>query len=152
MRSRKASSPSCRIYERPSLADFLRSNRSIGVRVKLSQDPSATTPRIRTPESLALARWYDSRPAVRRLWCIKEAQKLRVIVALEPTLDGDDVSPTWFANREAWASELHLCTGRPVQLELVHGAIDRIEIGAESVLIDDLFWRDATLVEHQTVL
>jgi hypothetical protein len=27
-----------------------------------------------------------------------------------------------------------------------------IEIGAESVIIADLFWRDATLVEHQTVL
>jgi hypothetical protein len=27
-----------------------------------------------------------------------------------------------------------------------------IETGAESVIIADLFWRDATLVEHQTVL
>ncbi len=121
--------------------------------MKLSLDPSVTAPRNITAESLALAWWYDSQPAVRRLWGIKDAQKIRVIVAVEPTHDNDDISPVWFANSEAWASELHLYTGSPVQLELVHEPpFDGIEIDAGSVIIADLFWRDATLNRPYEVL
>jgi len=114
--------------------------------MKLSVDPSFTAPQTVTAESVALASWYDSQPAVQRLLGIKDAEKLRVIVALEPTLDSDDIYPVWFANARAWASELHLYTRRPVQLELVYGhPFDGIEIGAGSVIIADVFWRDATL-------
>ena len=102
---------------------------------------------------MALARWYNSKPAVRRLWGIKDAQRLRVIVAVEPTLDDDDIYPAWLAHAEEWASELHSHMGSDVQLELIHvPAFDGIEIGAESVIIVDLLWRDATLIEPHTVL
>ena len=121
--------------------------------MKLSLDPYVTAPRNTTAESLALARWYDSKPAVRRLWGIKDAQRLRVIVAVEPTLDDDDISPAWFAHAEEWASELHSHMGSDVQLELIHvPTFDEIEIDDESVIIADLFWRDATLIEPHTVL
>ena len=114
--------------------------------MKLSVDPSFTAPRTITAESVTLASWYDCQPAVRRLWGIKDAEKLRVIVALEPTLDSDDIYPVWFANAKEWASELHLYMSRPVQLELISGPpFDGIEIGAGSVIIADLFWRDSTL-------
>lgn len=121
--------------------------------MKLSFDPSVTAPRNITAESLALTRWYDSQPAIRRLWGIKDAQKLRVIVAVAPTHDNDDIYPAWFANTEAWASQLHSYTGSPVQLELIHELpFDGIEIDAGSVIIADLFWRDATLNQPHEVL
>lgn len=114
--------------------------------MKLNLDPSIPETRKTTAESLALARWYDSRPAIRRLWGIKDAQKLRVIVALEPTVDDDDIFPTWFAHADAWSSELRRHTGSPVQLELIQAAsVDEIEIDAGCVIIAELFWRDATL-------
>jgi len=106
-----------------------------------------TAPRNITAESLALAKWYDANPTVQRLWGIRDAQALRVVVALEPTLDSDDVSPAWVANCQAWARELHLLTGAAVQLELVgESPLDGIEFRAESVIVADLFWRDATLI------
>ena len=49
--------------------------------MKLSLDP-AQAPRTRSPESRALASWYDGRPSVRRMWAIREARGLRVIVTL----------------------------------------------------------------------
>lgn len=121
--------------------------------MKLSIDPSVTVPQNVTAESLALARWYDSHPAVRRLWGVKVAQGLRVIVAIEPTLDNDDVLPGWLANTEAWSRELHLQTGICVQLELVKDlTCDGIEVDPGSVLIADLFWRDGTLNQPHEVL
>lgn len=121
--------------------------------MKLSLDPSMSTRLDITAESFALASWYDSQPAVRRLWGIKDADKLRVIVAVEPTHDNDDAYPVWFANTQAWASELRLSTGRHVQLELVgEPPCDGIEVDAGSVLIADLYWRDATLNRPYEVL
>lgn len=49
--------------------------------MKLCLDPYDVAPRDVTAESLALAGWYDSQPAIRRLWGIREAQTLRVIIA-----------------------------------------------------------------------
>jgi len=121
--------------------------------MKLSIDPSVTAPRSITAESLALAWWYDSHPAVRRLWGIKVAQGLRVIVAIEPTLDNDDVVPGWLANSGTWSRELDLRTGSYVQLELIKDLpCDGIEVEPGSVLIADLFWRDATLNQPHEVL
>lgn len=112
--------------------------------MKLIIDPSVTTPQDFTAESLALASWYDAQPAIRRLWGIRDAHGLRVIVAVEPTHDNDDVYPAWFAYAKAWASELRSHTGCAVQLELIHEPFDGIEIDAGSVVIADLCWRDAT--------
>lgn len=67
--------------------------------MKLSLDPPESAGLNVSPESAALAAWYH--PAVRHLWAIKNAQGLRVIVRLEPTLDGDDTLPGWIANNRA---------------------------------------------------
>jgi hypothetical protein len=115
--------------------------------MKLSLDPSVFAPRNITAESLALAKWYDAHPDVQRLWGITDAQTLRVVVSIEPTHDSDDVYPTWVANGQTWARELHTLTGRAVELELVgESPLDGIEFRAESVIVADLFWRDATLI------
>jgi hypothetical protein len=113
--------------------------------MKLSLEPIVVAPQDITPESLALARWYDSQPVVRRLWGIKHQQHLRVIVALEPTLDNDDIYPVWLVNTGAWTRDLRSRTGCAVQLELyLESPFSGVEIGPGNV-IADLFWRDATL-------
>jgi hypothetical protein len=114
--------------------------------MKLRLDPSVAAPTNITPESLALGAWYDSQPAVRRLWGIRERQSLRVIVAIESTHDDDDIYSVWFANSKAWASELHLQTGSPVRLDLIDEFPDGgVEVDPDSVIIADLYWRDETL-------
>lgn len=129
------------------------SNQSNGARMKLSIKPSVGVPRNITAESLALAFWYDAHPAVRRLWGIRVAQRIRVIVAIEPTLDNDDVFPCWLANTKAWSRDLHLRTGSRVDLELIKEIpCDGIEIDPGSILIADLYWRDPTLNQPHEVL
>lgn len=114
--------------------------------MRLSLDPSAVPSRDVTPESLALARWYDANPAVRRLWGIRNPNTLTVVVALEPTHDGDDVFPTWAAHSGAWARELRSVTRSAVQLELFReSSLDETEFHAEGVVIADLFWRDPSV-------
>jgi hypothetical protein len=115
--------------------------------MKLSLDPPVTAPRNISAESLALAQWYAANPTVQRLWGISDAQTLRVVVSLEPTPDGDDVYPAWVANCQTWARELHLLTRRAVQLDLVgESPLDSIEFHAESIVVANLFWRDATVI------
>jgi len=115
--------------------------------MRLNLDPTAVAPLDATPESRALAGWYDANPAIRRLWGIRDPQTLRVIVALEPTHDGDDVFPAWAANYRAWARELRSLTRSAVQLELfTESAFDDIDLRAESVVIADLFWRDPAVI------
>lgn len=113
--------------------------------MRLSLDPSAVAARDVTPESLALARWYDANPAVRRLWGIQHPKMLTVIVALEPTHDGDEVFPAWAANYGSWARELRSLARSAVQLELFSEAFKDIELHAEGIIIADLFWRDPTV-------
>jgi hypothetical protein len=121
--------------------------------MKLSLDPLVIAPQNISAESLALAAWYDSQPLVRRLWGIKNAERLRVIVLVEPTHDGDDIYPVWLANSQAWTDELHLYTGNSVHLEQIDELpFDGIEFDAESVIVADLFWRDATLIPPHTMV
>jgi hypothetical protein len=128
------------------MPDVLNSPFRGGAWMKLSLDPSDTTPPEITAESLALADWYDAHPAVRRLWGIRDVRSLRVVVSIGLTHD-DDIHPAWVSNRQAWTHELHLLTGRAIQLELVGDcSLDDIEFPAGSVLVANLFWRDATLV------
>ena len=87
--------------------------------MKLNLDPMAMIPRHITAESEALAEWYDAHPTIRRLWAIKDAQTLSVIVTLEPTVDNDDTYPAWFACNQGWAREIRSITGSPVNLELL---------------------------------
>lgn len=121
--------------------------------MRLSLEPSVIAQSNVTAESLALAKWYDANPTIQRLWGIRDVQTLRVVVALEPTPDGDDVYPAWAANYQTWVRELHFLTRSPVQLELVgESMLDGIDFHAEGVIVADLFWRDATLIPPHTVV
>ena len=114
--------------------------------MKLSLDSPDSAGLGHTPESAALADWYDSHAAVRHLWAIKSAQGLRVIVRLEPTLDGDDTLPGWIANSRAWAHELQVRTNESVQLEAIDALLtDGIEV-TEGVIVAALGWRDPTVI------
>ena len=115
--------------------------------MKLSLDPSDAAPGNITSESLALSAWYDAHPAVRRMWAIKDAQALRVIVTLEPTVDDSDVYPAWLANSQAWVREMRATTGSAVRLELIdEPAADAIEVDGEGELVVAMSWRDPTFL------
>jgi hypothetical protein len=95
---------------------------------------------------LAVGRWYQSNPAIRRLWAIRRVDHLRVIVSIEPTLDNDDVYPVWLVNRMAWAAELQARAGCEVRMELLQ-EFPWNKIGADlgGDVVIELNWRDATL-------
>ena len=57
-----------------------------------------------TEIAAALARWYADHSPIRRLWAIEDPVALKVLVALEPTSDGDDTLPVWLANSGLWAT------------------------------------------------
>lgn len=93
-----------------------------------------------------LAQWYAAHSAFRRLWAIKESQRMRVIVMLEPTHDGDDIYPAWLANGHEWTRELQVRMAGPVQLEVVDEPFAaEFAAGIDSVLVAELFWRDTSL-------
>ena len=99
-----------------------------------------------SPAFVVLAKWYAAHPAVRRLWAIKEPQRMRVIVTLEPTHDGDDIYPAWLANGPQWARELQSRMHGPVELEVMHPpSAAELVAGVDDVLIAELFWRDSSL-------
>jgi hypothetical protein len=90
-----------------------------------------------------LAAWYAAHPVVRRMWAIKESQGMRVIVMLEPTHDGDDISPAWLANGHDWAHELQSRVDAPVELEVMDEPfLAELAPGVDGVLVAELFWRD----------
>lgn len=92
-----------------------------------------------------LAKWYAAHPAIRRLWVIRESQGTRVVVALRPTDDGDDVYPVWLANAGGWADELQLGLRGPVRLEVLDESA-RAGMAGEipAVPAHELSWRDAS--------
>src|SRR5687767_1995513 len=94
----------------PTIRSRLRSDL-----MKLSLDPTVTVPRHVTAQAEALAEWYDAHPTVRRLWAIKDPQSLCVILTLEPTMDGDDTYPAWFACSRAWMREIQSISGSAVR-------------------------------------
>ena len=97
--------------------------------------------------SSALTRWYGEHAAVRRLWAIRPADDtaLRVIVMLEPSLDGNEISPAWMAHGSRWARELRERLDAAVQLERIDGSLpDEFEIDGDGVLLSALCWRDST--------
>jgi len=113
--------------------------------MRLSLDPTATIPRHITAEAEALADWYDAHPAIRRLWAIRNAQALSVIVTLEPMVDNDDTYPAWFACNQGWAREIRSITGSRVTLELFdEPQVDEFEIDLEGELVAAISWRDPT--------
>jgi hypothetical protein len=73
--------------------------------MNLILDPSPDDGRTVTGAFVVLAKWYAAHSVVRRLWAIRESQRMRIIVKLEPTRDGDDIYPAWLANGHEWAHE-----------------------------------------------
>jgi hypothetical protein len=114
--------------------------------MKLSLDPAnmAPLPHV-TAEAEALADWYDANQAIRRLWAIRSALALNVIVTLEPTVDNSDTSPPWLACGRRWASEISSLTGATVSLELFEEPLTaEFDIEFEGEIIAALSWRDPT--------
>ncbi|MDM0001057.1 hypothetical protein QTI24_20780 [Variovorax sp. J22P240] len=118
--------------------------------MKITLDPFLDASRPHAFVSTTLKTWYDATPAVRRLWAIRpdgrsDANDLRVIVMLEPSLDGDETSPIWMAHGAAWATELRERLAGVVQLERIDGPLpDEFEIDGDGVLLSTLSWRDST--------
>jgi hypothetical protein len=94
------------------------------------------------PVAMVLTDWYALHSTIRRLWAVETSSSIKVLLTLEPTLDGSDTSPAWFANAERWANELRERLDRPIALQLIEAfSLDEIEIRGESC-IADLCWRD----------
>ncbi|MDP9920716.1 hypothetical protein J2W24_006398 [Variovorax boronicumulans] len=118
------------------------------MRLSLASSVEATEPGCAT--SSALARWYAEQPAVRRLWAIQAGDEpmLRVIVMLEPSLDGDEISPAWMAHGSRWARDLRERLTGAVQLERIDGPLPHeFEIDGEGTVLSALCWRDSTALE-----
>ena len=77
----------------------------------------------------------------------ENAQGLRVIVRLEPTLDDDDTLPgSELRTAHAWAHELQLRTHQFVQLEAIDELLtDGIEVTDGVIACAALGWRDPTV-------
>ncbi|QSI30600.1 hypothetical protein GNX71_13830 [Variovorax sp. RKNM96] len=115
--------------------------------MRLSLTSSLEAPEPVCARSSALARWYAEQPAVRRLWAIQATDEpmLRVIVMLEPSLDGDEISPAWMAHGSRWARDLRERLPGAVQLERIDGPLpDEFEIDGEGAVLSALCWRDST--------
>ena len=93
-----------------------------------------------------LSKWYASHSIVRRLWAMESGEAIRVVVTLEPTLDGDDTQPAWLANSWTWAQELRLRLQRIVHLELINEPSVRVAAtcDGDDALITEISWRDPT--------
>lgn len=92
----------------------------------------------------ALARWYADHAPIRRLWAIEDPLALKILLALEPTSDGDDTLPVWLANNRDWANDLRLRLQREVQLQLVvSSAFGEFYVNADAVTIAEVSWRDS---------
>ena len=91
-----------------------------------------------------LGNWYASHSIVRRLWAIEAREAIRIVLTLEPTLDGDDTQPAWLANSWTWAQELRLRLQRQVHLQLINEPSARVETSCDSAsaLITEISWRD----------
>jgi hypothetical protein len=91
-----------------------------------------------------LRQWYASHSIVRRLWAIDASDAIRIVMTLEPTLDGDDTQPAWLANSWTWAQELRFRLQRHVHLELINEPSARVEASCDSTsaLITEISWRD----------
>lgn len=95
--------------------------------------------------SVVLTKWYATHSVVRRLWAIRDSQRMRVIVTLEPTHDGDDIYPAWLANGHKWAHELQLLMDGPMQLEVIdEPSLGELASRVDGVLVAELVWRDSS--------
>ncbi len=113
--------------------------------MKLSLDPAAMMPAHVSAEAEALAEWYDAHPAIRRLWAVRDAQVLTVVLTLEPTMDNGDTSPAWLAFGRVWANEIQSLTGGDVLLEQREEPLAcEFEVELEGEIVAAISWRDPT--------
>lgn len=97
-----------------------------------------------TEIAAALAKWYADHSAIRRLWAIEHHLEIRVLVALEPTSDGDDTLPVWLAHKHHWESDLQLRLRRQLRLQLaVADTFAASCVDAHAVTIAEINWRDS---------
>ena len=114
--------------------------------MKLTPDPSPNDGRTYTAACSVLAEWYAAHSAVRRLWAVRESQRMLVILTLEPAVDSDDAYPAWLANGRDWAHELQQLMDGPVHLEVViESSLAELSPGVDGVLVAELFWRDSSV-------
>lgn len=92
--------------------------------------------------SSTLARWYAEQPSVRHLRAFEHSQQLRVLLMLEPSSDGDDALPLWFANNVRWTRELASLTRRDVQLQLIDPSNLATDVDTRVAVVANLSWRD----------
>ena len=96
------------------------------------------------PETLA--QWYAAHASIRRLWAFEDQVALTVVLALEPTSDGDDALPVWLANNRSWARDLSSLTKREVHIRLVSsGALEVVDIEPNATMIEEISWRESWL-------
>ena len=89
-----------------------------------------------------LTKWYAANDSVRHLWAVQERGSLiAVYLTLEPTSDGDDALPVWFAKGHQWTNELCMLTRCEVQLQLLGSSYERPGIAVEAMIVE-LSWRD----------
>ncbi|GFE82783.1 hypothetical protein GCM10011487_47830 [Steroidobacter agaridevorans] len=94
-----------------------------------------------------LTKWYAANDSVRHLWAVHERGSLiAVYITLEPTSDGDDALPVWFAKGHQWADELCVLTRCEVQLQLLGSNYEQPDIAAETTIVE-LSWRDPWISE-----
>lgn len=92
----------------------------------------------------ALSRWYATQPSIRRLWAIENPAALVIVVTLEPTSDGDDPLPVWFAKNRDWARDLEQFTHREVHLKLlIADVLEDPHVVTDAALIAEVGWRES---------
>jgi len=92
-------------------------------------------------EAAVLSAWYGTRPEIRRLRAIRDAEGLRVLVELEPAQDSDETFPAWIAKRDEWTDELEWHTGATVRLEHAY-ELQAGDTQSRGVIVAELSWRD----------
>src|SRR5262245_59880410 len=101
--------------------------------MELTTHHFSTDPQEMAAVTDCLTKWYAANESVRHLWAIQERGSLiAVFITLEPTSDGDDALPVWFAKGHQWADELCLLTRCEVQLQLLGSNYERPDISAEA--------------------
>jgi len=99
---------------------------------------------VRVPD--CLTRWYAANESIRHLWAVEEPDEIIVVfLTLEPSSDGDDALPVWFAKGHEWANELSDLTRREVQLRLLSSP--DFERPPVDITIAELSWRDPWISE-----
>ena len=94
----------------------------------------------------ALQRWYAAHPTIRSLWAFLESaeQSIEIAIQMDPTPDGDDVSPAWLGRAARWRRELQDTTRCQVRLQHVESALCDDDLARRGTLVSAQRWRDSS--------